>query len=92
MKNTREIFDIEMKSIAEKLKPYGMTKFYSSQLFLPENKLLYGNWLEYRDMKAFKLCDEIWQKNGQEFAMKYGDMFADVKFSSYRGQVFRDWT
>ena len=92
MENTREIFNMEMKSVAEKLKPYGMIKFHSSRLFLPENKLMFGNWLEYRDIEAFTICDEIWQKNGEEFSAKYGDMFADVKFSSYRGQVFQDWT
>ena len=42
-------------------------------------------------MKAFKVCDEIWQKNGEEFATRYGEMFADVKFNSYRGQVFQSW-
>lgn len=91
MENTREIFIAEMRSVAEMLRPHGMTKFHSSRLFLPENKLMYGNWLEYRDMEAFKVCDEIWQKNGEKFAAKYGDMFADVKFSSYRGQIFQDW-
>ena len=40
MKNTRETFDLEMKSIAKKLKPHGMIKFNSSRLFLPENKLV----------------------------------------------------
>ena len=64
----------------------------SSRLFLPEDKLMFGNWLEYRDMEAFKVCDAIWQKNGEEFAKKYADMFADVKFNSYRGQVFQVWT
>ena len=92
MENTQEIFATEMKSIAEKLKPHGMLRFHSSRLFLPENKLMYGNWLEYRDMEAFNVCDELWQKNGEEFAAKYGNMFADVKFSSYRGQVFHNWT
>lgn len=92
MKNTREIFDVEMKSITEKLRPHGMIRFHSSNLFLPKNKFMYGNWLEYRDMDAFKVCDEIWQNNGEEFAAKYGDMFADVKFSSYRGTVFQNWT
>ena len=92
MENTREIFNVEMRSITERLKPHGMIKFHSSRLFLPENKLIFGNWLEYRDIEAFTICDEIWQKNGEEFAAKYGDMFADVKFSSYRGQVFQDWT
>ena len=28
----------------------------------------------------------------RNFSAKYGDMFADVKFNSYRGQVFQDWT
>jgi hypothetical protein len=92
MEKTYVIFHEEMKSLAEKLRPEGMIRFHSSRLFLPENKLIYGNWLEYRDMEAFKVCDEIWQKNGEEFAAKYGDMFADVKFSSYRGQVLQDWT
>ena len=53
---------------------------------------MFGNWLEYRDMDAFKACDAIWEKNGEEFAKKYGDMFSDVKFGSYRGQVFQDWS
>ena len=46
MKNTREIFDLELKSIAKKLEPHGMIKFNFSSLFLPKNKLVYGNWLE----------------------------------------------
>ena len=92
MESTREIFDLEMKSITEKLKPHSMIRFYSSRLFLPEDKLMFGNWLEYRDMEAFKACDVIWQKNGEEFAKKYAEMFIDVKFGSYRGQVFQDWS
>ena len=52
---------------------------------------MFGNWLEYRDMEAFKACD-VWQKNGEEFAKKYADMFVDVKFGSYRGQAFQDWS
>ena len=92
MENAHEIFNVEMKSITKKLKPHGMIKFHSSHLFLAENKLMFGNWLEYRDIEAFTICDEIWQKSGEEFAAKYGDMFADVKFSSYRGQVFQHWT
>ena len=51
-----------------------------------------GNWLEYRDMEAFKACDAIWQKNGEEFFKKYGELYVDVKFTSYRGQVFQDWS
>ena len=38
MENTREIFNVEMKSITEKLKPHGMIKFHSSRLFLPLQK------------------------------------------------------
>ena len=92
MEKTYDIFQQEMRSLADKLRPAGMIRFHSSRLFLPEDKLIFENWLEYRNMKAFKACDAIWQKNGEEFAKKYADMFADVKFNSYRGQVFQDWT
>ena len=92
MGKTHEIFQEEMKSLAEKLRPEGMIRFYSSRLFLPEDKLMFGNWLEYRDMEAFKACDAIWQKNGEEFFKKYGDMFSEIKFGSYRGQIFQDWS
>ena len=92
MEKTYDIFYEEMKSLAEKLRPAGMIRFHSSRLFLPEDKLMFGNWLEYRDMEAFKACDAIWEKNGEEFAEKYADMFIDVKFGSYRGQVFQDWS
>ena len=92
MEKTYDIFREEMQSLADKLRPAGMIRFHSSRLFLPEDKLMFGNWLEYRDMEAFKACDAIWQKNGEEFAKKYGDMFSDVKFGSYRGQVFQDWS
>ena len=92
MEKTYDIFQQEMQSLADKLRPAGMIRFHSSRLFLPEDKLMFGNWLEYRNMEAFKACDAIWQKNGEEFAKKYADMFADVKFNSYRGQVFQDWT
>ena len=92
MEKTYDIFQQEMKLLADKLRPAGMIRFHSSRLFLPEDKLMFGNWLEYRDMEAFKACDAIWQKNGEEFAKKYADMFIDVKFGSYRGQVFQDWS
>ena len=92
MEKTYDIFQEEMRSLADELRPAGMIRFHSSRLFLPEEKLMFGNWLEYRDMEAFKACDAIWQKNGEEFAKKYGDMFSDVKFGSYRGQVFQDWS
>ena len=92
MEQTHKIFHEEMKSLAEKLRPEGMIRFHSSRLFLPEERLMFGNWLEYRDMEAFKACDTIWQKNGEEFFRKYGELFADVKFNAYRGQIFQDWS
>ena len=92
MEKTYDIFHEEMQSLADKLRPAGMIRFHSSRLFLPEDKLMCGNWLGYRGMEAFKVCDAIWQKNGEEFAKKYGDMFSDVKFGSYRGQIFQDWS
>ena len=42
-----------MKSLAEKLRPVGMIRFHSSRLFLPEDKLMFGNWLA-RDMEVSK--------------------------------------
>ena len=92
MKKTYEVFHDEMQALADKLRPAGMIRFHSSRLFLPEDKLMFGNWLEYRDMEAFKACDMIWQKNGEEFFEKYGELYVDVKFNSYRGQVFQDWS
>ena len=92
MEKMRDILHEEMKSLAEKLRPAGMIRFHSSRLFLPEDKLMFGNWLEYRDMEAFKACDAIWQKNGEEFFEKYGELYVDVKFKAYRGQIFQDWS
>jgi hypothetical protein len=92
MEKMRDILHEEMKSLVEKLRPVGMIRFHSSRLFLPEDKLMIGNWLEYRDMEAFKACDAIWQKNGEEFFKKYGELYEDVKFNSYRGQVVQDWS
>ena len=92
MEKTYDIFRKEMMSLADKLRPEGMIRFHSSRLFLPDDKLMFGNWLEYRDMEAFKACDAIWQKNGEEFFKKYGELYVDVKFTSYRGQVFEDWS
>ena len=92
MEKTYDIFYEEMKSLADKLRPAGMIRFHSSRLFLPEDKFMFGNWLEYRDMEAFKACDAIWQENGAGFAEKYGDMFSGVKFGSFRGQIFQDWS
>ena len=52
---------------------------------------MFGNWLEYHDMEAFKACDNIGQNNGEKFAKKHGELFSNVKFGSYRGQVSQDW-
>ena len=90
MEKTYDIFHEEMKSLADKLRPAGMIRFHSSRLFLPEDKLMFGNWLEYRDMEAFKACDAIWKKSGEEFFEKYGELYVDVKFNAYRCQVFQD--
>ena len=92
MEKTYDIFQQEMQSLADKLRPAGMMRFHSSRLFLPEDKLMFGNWLEYRDMEAFKACDAIWQKNGEAFNIKHGELFSNVKFGSYRGRVFQDWS
>ena len=92
MEKTYDIFHAEMKSLADKLRPAGMIRFHSSRLFLPEDKLMFGNWLEYRDMETFKKCDAIWQKSGEEFAKRNGGLFSNVKFGSYRGQVFQNWS
>ena len=58
-------------------------------------KLMFGNWLEYRDMAAFEACNKIWEKFGQEQAEKYSnysDQFDELKINAYRGQVFEDWS
>jgi hypothetical protein len=92
METTHKVFHEEMNSLAEKFRPEGMIRFHSSRLFLPEDELMFGKWLEYRDMEAFKACDTIWQKNGEEFFKKYGELYVDVKFNAYGGQIFQDWS
>ncbi len=64
----------------------------SSRLFLPEGKLMFGNWLEYRDIAAFEACNKIWEKNGEEIAEKYSGIFDDMKINAYRGEVHQDWS
>jgi len=59
MDKGHEIFEKEMATLADKLRPQGMIKFHSSRLFLPEGKLMMGNWLEYKDMAAFEVCNKI---------------------------------
>ena len=44
---------------------------------------MFGNWLEYREMEAFKACNAIWQKNGEDFFKKYGELYVDVRFTSW---------
>lgn len=83
MQKAREVFQQEMGQLAEKLRPLGMTKFHSSRLFLPEDRFIIGNWLEYRDMAAYEACDKVWQQSGAEFAEKYGDLFEGVTQASY---------
>ena len=72
MDKSHEIFEKEMALLADKLRPQGMIRFHSSRLFLPEGKLMMGNWLEYKDMAAYENCNKIWEKNGEEFFEKYG--------------------
>ena len=62
MLNAREAFQQEMSTLADKLRPLGMTRFHSSRLFLPEDRFIVGNWLEYRDMEAYEACDKVWQE------------------------------
>ena len=52
MLKARGAFQQEMGKLADKLRPLGMTRFYSSCLFLPEDRFFVGNWLKYRDMEA----------------------------------------
>ena len=95
MEKSLEMFQTEMAALADRLRPLGMIKFHSSRLFLPEEKLMFGNWLEYRDMAAFEACNKIWEKFGQEQAEKYSnysDLFDELKINAYRGQVFEDWS
>ena len=92
MDKSYEIFEKEMALLADKLRPQGMIRFHSSRLFLPEGKLMMGNWLEYKDMAAYENCNKIWEKNGEEFFEKYGEIMAEVKITAYRGKVVLDWT
>ena len=41
MLKAREVLQQEMNQLAHKLRPLGMTKFHSSQLFLPEDRFDY---------------------------------------------------
>ena len=92
MLKAREVFQLEMGQLADKLRPLGMTKFHSSRLFLPEDRFIIGNWLEYRDMEAYEACDKVWQESGVEFAEKYGHLFEGVTVTPHRGEVMDDYT
>ena len=92
MNKARDIFSAEMGPLSDKLRPLGMTKFYSTRLFLPEGKFIIGNWLEYRDMAAYEACDKVWQETSAEFAEKYGNMFADLIVTPHRGEVVEDYS
>ena len=92
MLKAREVFQLEMGQLADKLRPLGMTKFHSSRLFLPEDRFIIGNWLEYRDMEAYEACDKVWQESGAEFAEKYGPLFEGVTVTPHRGEVMDDYT
>lgn len=94
MLKAREVFQEEFSLLAEKLRPLGMTKFNSSRLFLPEDRFIVGNWLEYRDMAAYEACDKLWQESMAEFGEKYGHLLKDVTVTvtPHRGEVVDDYT
>ena len=92
MEKAVDVFKTEMVLLAERLRPMGMIRFYSSRMFVPEGKLMFGNQLEYRDMESYEACDKIWNENAVSFGEKYGELFAGVKVESFRGQVASDFT
>ena len=92
MLKAREVFQQDMGQLADKLRPLGMTKFHSSRLFLPEDRLIIGNWLEYRDMAAYEACDKVWQESGAEFADRYGQLFEGVTVTPLCGEVMDNYT
>jgi hypothetical protein len=92
MQQAREAFQKEMGPLADKLRPLGMTRFYSSRLFLPEGKFIIANWLEYRDMAAYEACDKVWQETGEKFAEKYGHLFERLTITPHRGEVMDDYS
>ena len=70
MLKAREAFQQDMGKLSDKLRPLGMTRFHSSRLFLPEDRFIVGNWLEYRDMEAYEACDKVWQETTAAFSEK----------------------
>ena len=89
---TREAFQQEMSTLSYKLRPLGMTRFHSSRLFLPEDRFIVGNWVEYRDMEAYGACDKVWRENTADFSEKYGHLFEGVTVTPHRGEVMDDYT
>ena len=43
MEKAGDVFKTEMVLLAERLRPMGMIRFYSSRMFVPEGKLMFGN-------------------------------------------------
>lgn len=43
MEKAVDVFKTEMVLLAERLRPMGMIRFYSSRMFVPEGKLMFGN-------------------------------------------------
>tara|TARA_B100000886_G_C20098030_1_gene356660 strand:- start:361 stop:546 length:186 start_codon:yes stop_codon:yes gene_type:complete len=43
MEKAVDVFKTEMVLLAERLRPMGMIRFYSSRIFVPEGKLMFGN-------------------------------------------------
>ena len=81
-----------MSTFADKLRPLGMTRFHSSRPFLPEDRFIVGNWLEYRNLEAYEACDKVWQEATADFTEKYGHLFEGVTVTPHRGEVMYDYT
>ena len=60
MQKAQDAFKVEKSLFAEKLRQMGMIRFHSSRLFMQYEKLLVGNWLEYRDMEACETFNTLW--------------------------------
>ena len=81
-----------MSTLADKLRPLGMTRLRSSRLFLPEDRFIVGNRLECRDMEAYEACVKVWQETIADFSEKYGHLFKGVTLTPHRGEVVDDYT
>ena len=83
MEKAGDVFKTEMVLLAETLRPMGMIRFYSSRMFVPEGKLMFGNWLEYRDMESYEACDKIWNENAVSFGEKFGELLPLLRLSLF---------